>query len=189
MKILTFAAALRKDSLNRKLIHQADLLLKQNREIELDAADFRAFEMPMYDGDFEESEGIPKGAQELIKRVRAADAVIISTPEYNGGIPGTLKNALDWASRDEAGIPFDGKPLLFLGASPGGFGAVRGLWHTRVPFEAIGAYVYPELFGLPKAHQAFDDQGGFKDEKTKARLESLLRDFVDYSKRLSGNIR
>lgn len=177
MKILAFAASLRKGSFNRKLIAQAVEILKSLPGNEVDHADYREFEMPIYDGDLEESSGIPSGGQELIQRVRAADAVVISTPEYNGSIPGTLKNAIDWASRDEEN-PFDGKPILLIGASPGGFGAVRGLWHTRVPFEAMGAFVYPEMFGLPRAHQAFDENGNFVDAKNKARLQELIEPYL-----------
>ena len=179
MKVLAFAASLRKGSLNRKLIHQAVEILNASSGVIVDHADYREFEMPIYDGDAEEASGIPKGGLEFIRRIQTADALVISTPEYNGGIPGTLKNAIDWASRTDP-IPFDGKPILLLGASPGGFGAVRGLWHTRVPLEAIGGFVYPEMFGLARAHQAFDEGGNFTDSKNVARLQELIRGFLDY---------
>lgn len=185
MKVLTFAASLRKGSYNRKLIAQAVEVLKGIPGVEVDAADYREFEMPIYDGDFEEASGIPPGGKELIKRVRAADAVVISTPEYNGGIPGTLKNAIDWASREEP-IPFAGKPLLLIGASPGALGAVRSLWHTRVPFEAMGAFVYPEMLGISKAKDAFDDKGAFADPKNRSRLEKLLNFYLEYAKKIAN---
>jgi NAD(P)H-dependent FMN reductase len=185
MKILAFAASLRKGSFNRKLIAQAAEILKSSPGVELDLADYRAFEMPIYDGDLEEASGIPAGGQEFIRRIQGARALVISTPEYNGGIPGTLKNAIDWASRTDP-IPFDGKPILLLGASPGGFGAVRGLWHTRVPLEAIGALVYPEMFGIPRAHQAFDATGNFVDPKNRQRLEGLIQDYLKFAGAVSG---
>lgn len=180
MKALVFAASLRKESLNRKLAAQAAEILGTAPGVEVDHAGFREFEMPIYDGDLEESSGIPSGGQELIRRVRAADALVISTPEYNGGIPGAFKNAIDWASRADP-IPFEGKPILLLGASPGGLGAVRGLWHARIPFEAIGAFVYPEMFGLPRAHQAFDERGRFADPKNRVRLEELLKSYLAFA--------
>ena len=73
--------------------------------------------------------------------------------------------------------------MLLLGASPGALGAVRGLWHTRVPLEAIGAFVYPEMFGLPRAHQAFDEAGKFADAKNRSRLEELLGSFLKFAGR------
>jgi NAD(P)H-dependent FMN reductase len=186
MKILAFGASLRKDSFNRKVIGQVDQILRGMSGIELDHADYKEFEMPIYDGDVEEESGIPAGGKEFIRRIQAADAVIISTPEYNGGIAGTLKNAIDWSSRIDP-IPWDGKPVLLLGASPGGFGAVRGLWHTRVPFEAIGAFVYPEMFGVPRAHQAFDEKGAFVDAKNRARLEELIQSYLKFAAGLKSS--
>ena len=180
MKLLTFAASLRKESFNRKLIHQAVEILKMTPSIQVDRADYREFEMPIYDGDLEESSGIPNGGKELVRRVQAADAVVISTPEYNGGMPGTLKNALDWASRNKPN-PFEDKPLLLIGASPGGFGAVRGLWHSRVPFEAVGAFVYPEMFGLAHADQAFDESGNFSNPKNRERLEGIIQFYLKFA--------
>jgi NAD(P)H-dependent FMN reductase len=186
MRILTFSPVLRKGSFNRQLIALAAETLRQKPGVQVDQADFASeFPMPVYDGDVEEEKGIPEGAKKLIERIRAADALVVSTPEYNGGICGVFKNAIDWVSREDP-IAFDTKPLLLLGASPGALGAVRGLWHTRVPLEAIGTRVYAEMFGLPRAHQAFDEKGKLKDEKTVSRLDELLNDYVEYARRLSG---
>lgn len=179
MKILIFAASLRKDSLNKKLVTQTKNILSTLPHIEIDLADFREFEMPIYDGDLESTKGIPKGALELITRLQSADALIVSTPEYNGSIPGSLKNALDWVSRAKPN-PFDAKPVLLLGASPGALGSIRGLWHSRVPFEALGAFVYPQMFGLAKAHEAFDESGTLKDSKNLEQLTKTLSGYLKF---------
>ena len=183
MNILAFAASLREASLNRKLIAQAAAVLRHTPKIELDLADFREFEMPMYDGDMEDRDGIPPGGLEFIRRIQRADGLVMATPEYNGGIPGTLKNAIDWASRTDP-IPFEGKPVLLLGASPGGLGAVRGLWHCRVPLETIGAYVFPDMLGVPRAHQAFDASGAFVDARQLSRLQALMQAYLAFVDRL-----
>ena len=153
--------------------------------MDVDLADFREFEMAMYDGDWEARDGIPAGGREFIRRIQEADGVVISTPEYNGGIPGTLKNAIDWASRAEP-IPIEDKPILLMGASPGGRGAVRGLWHSRVPLEAIGAHVYPEMMGVSRAHQAFDDIGRLQDSNQLSWLHGLLLSYSDFVRKLHG---
>ncbi len=180
MNILVFGASLRKDSFNRKLAFQAGELLKKEKSAQVQFYDFKDFSMPPYDGDLEEaSDTLPEGAIKFIQAIEKADALVISAPEYNGGISGVLKNAIDWASRADKN-PLKGKRLLLLGASPGALGAVRGLWHTRVPFEALGCHVYPEMFGVPKAHEAFDSENRLKDEKTKNRLETLLKEFLNF---------
>jgi chromate reductase, NAD(P)H dehydrogenase (quinone) len=185
MKLFVMGAALRKGSFNRKLaMNAAEFLLELTPEDVIELADFRDFEMPIYDGDLEEGSGVPKGAIDLAAKFAANDAIVISTPEYNGGIPGALKNALDWVSRVDQN-PLDSKPLLLLGASPGALGAVRGLWHTRVPFEALGAAVYPTMFGLPKAIAAFDPKDHLSDAKTVERLKKLLSEFRTYADRLT----
>lgn len=178
-KFLMIGMSLRKDSFNKKLISNAHKILSgENSEHEFELVQFNDFPMPVYDGDLEKA-GMPEGVVSLGKKISEADAVIFSTPEYNGGMPGPFKNAVDWVSRIFP-MPWPGKQVLLLGASPGALGAIRSLGHSRVPLESIGVFVYPEMFGLPKAHEAFDENGTLKDPATTEKLKKLLFKFRDH---------
>jgi chromate reductase len=178
MNILILAASAQGASVNKKLAAAIGQLVQEAHKI--DIPDFKDFTMPMYDGDVEQTSGVPAPAQALATHIQSADAVIICTPEYNGSIPGPLKNALDWVSRLRP-HPLVAKPVLLTGASPGALGSIRGLWHTRVPFEALGALVYPEMFGLAAAHDAFDDQGAFKDSRKADQITQLTQKFLTFA--------
>lgn len=183
MKLLTFAASLRKDSLNRKLIKLvSDKLAAQGAEI--DAADFHEFDMPLYDGDIEASSGIPEGAQKLAARITAADGYVISSPEYNFSVPGTLKNAVDWLSRCKP-MPLRGKTALLVSASPSAAGGNRGLWVLRVSLELLGTHVYPDMFSLAQAPQAVTDEGQIKDPQLVKMLDRIVTGFVATATALS----
>lgn len=179
MKVLVFAASLRAASFNRKLARLAADWAAKQEGVTVDHADFREFEMPIFDSDLEASKGLPQGAQEMISRVRSADALIISSPEYNAGMPGVLKNAIDWASRARP-YPFLEKHLLLLSASAGVFGGIRGLSHARAPFEFMGTHVFPETFNLARAQDAFDESGALKDAATRDRLTKLLATYLQH---------
>lgn len=173
--------SLRKDSYNKKLITYAHrILVAENSVHQFELLQFNDFPMPVYDGDIETQNGIPDGVKQLGQKITEAKALIFSTPEYNGGIPGSFKNAIDWVSRIVP-LPWSGKQLLLLGASTGALGAIRGLGHARVPLESIGIFVYPEMFGLSLAHQAFDENGNLKEQATGGRLKKLLLKFRDHS--------
>lgn len=182
MKLLAFAASLRQASLNRKLIRVAAELARA-AGAEVDLADFREFDMPLYDGDLQ-AQGFPPGAAELARRILAADGIVISTPEYNYSIPGTLKNAIDWISRMKP-MPTAGKTVLLLAASTGMIAGYRGLWQTRIPIEGCGAYVHPDMFGLGQGATAFDEAGALLDPKQRERLDKLIRSFVEFTQKLA----
>lgn len=184
MKIFLFAAALRKDSYNKKLISVVNEFLKKN-QIETDLADFSGFNMPLYDGDIEETSGLPPGALDFKRRLEQADATIISSPEYNFSVPGTLKNLIDWISRARP-MPWKKKNILLLSASPSLVGGVRGLWHLRVPLEGCGSFVYPDMFSLASADEAFNENNLLKDAKLNSRLEKLVSEFISTSRALNA---
>lgn len=179
-KVLMMGMSLRKGSFNKKLIKNAYRLLQDVKTShEIEELHFNNYPMPVYDGDLESEEGIPKAAVELGEKIAQADALILSTPEYNGSIPGPFKNAIDWVSRISP-MPWNGKKILLLGASPGRLGAIRSLGHSRVPLTAVGTFVYPEMFGLSQAHKAFDDSDVLTDQGNEERLRELLKKFLEF---------
>ncbi len=182
MKILLFAGSLRADSLNKKLAREALRLLSAKGDVRAEFVDLKPLAIPVYDGDVESAGGIPAGVQELSRRVAGADALVISTPEYNGSIPGVLKNTIDWLSRIKPGT-LTAKHVLLVAASPGALGGVRGLWHARQPFEALGNLVYPDMMILPLADHAFNAAGELIDPKSVERLDGLLDRFLAHARR------
>ena len=175
LKVLVFGASLRADSLNRTLAALAARVAEQNGAT-VDHASMRDFDVPSYDGDVEKARGIPKGAEELRRRLLDCDAFIVSSPEYNGSMPGLFKNLIDWTSRFRP-QPFDGKQGLLMSASPSMAGGNRGLWALRMPFEHLGARIYPDMFSLAQAHKALVD-GDIVDAALRARFDKNLQAFL-----------
>lgn len=182
VKILGISGSLRKASLNSKLLHQAQQLMPEGSTLEA----MTLHGIPLYDGDVEEADGSPAAVEALKAAIRGADGVLLVTPEYNNGIPGVFKNAIDWASRppkDSPGV-FRDRPFALIGASPGGFGTIlsQDAWlpvlrtlETR--FWAGGRFM------LSRAHQAFDENGALTDEQTREMLRKNLSSYVDFIKK------
>jgi chromate reductase len=169
MKVLSFAGSLRTDSTNKKLAREALRLLAASLLARTEFIDLRDYPMPIYDGDQERNNGVPHAVTQLRAKIAEADALIIATPEYNGSISSVLKNAVDWLSRVKP-MPLAGKHLLLLSASPGGWGGIRGLWHSRVPFEALVVHVFPEMMSLPNAGSAFHETGQLHGDRAQQLL-------------------
>lgn len=175
INVLVLAASLRADSLNRKLAMLAAEVAAQTGA-KVDLASLRDFDVPGYDGDDEATRGIPDGARELGRRLAESDAFILASPEYNGSMPGVLKNLIDWTSRLRP-QPFDGRHGLLLSASPSLVGGNRGLWALRVPLEHLGARIFPDMFSLSGAHKALaGDQ--IADPALRARFEKNIQGFL-----------
>ncbi|HXE58701.1 MAG TPA: NAD(P)H-dependent oxidoreductase [Gemmatimonadales bacterium] len=183
MKVLAFAASLRKESHNRRL---AALAARYAGEAgaEVDLADFADFRVPLYDGDVERTAGLPPGARELIRRAGPAAGLLIASPEYNYSLPGTLKNLIDWVSRAKPN-PLRGKSALLLAASTSGFGGIRGLWQLRIPLEGMGVFVHPDMFALPNAARMFDDRGELTEPERAERLRNLVRGYLSAARALA----
>jgi len=177
IRVLIFAASLRSGSVNRRLADLAATVAAAGGA-EVDHAHMREFDCPSYNGDVQDHEGFPAGAEELRRRLEAADAFILASPEYNFTMPGMLKNVVDWVSRYRP-QPFKGKHALLISASPSMAGGNRGLWSLRVPLEHLGAHVYPDMFSLAQAYQAFDGDGGIVDATLSAWFANTITGFLD----------
>lgn len=177
IRFLVFSASLRDDSLNTRLAQLAAQVIEGKRG-KVDFANMREFDAPSYNQDQESDNGHPTGAEELRKRLLANDAFIISSPEYNGSMPGFLKNAIDWVSRFRP-QPFNERHALLMSASPSMGGGNKGLWSLRMPLEHLGARVFPDMFSLATAHKAFTADGTITDATLAKRFEGNLAAFMD----------
>jgi chromate reductase len=166
--VLTICGSLRKGSLNRALINALPGLASAGMAF-AEAPPYRGF--PHYDADLQMSEGFPAGVTVLADAIRAADGVIIVSPEYNWTIPGALKNALDWLSRMPE-QPFKEKPILIQSVTGGPLGGARMQYHLRMALTYLNAFI----FGTP---EVFVGMGQMKfDEKTLALTDEPTRKII-----------
>lgn len=181
LNILGIAGSLRAGSLNRALIRAAAELAPDGMTIET----FDLADVPLYNGDVEER-GDPPGVAAFKKAITAADGVLFATPEYNHGVPGVMKNAVDWASRPPRGAPLGGKPVGLIGASPGQTGTARGQSQLRQAFEFTNSFCMPQPELLVfRAHEKFDGNGKLTDADTARYLVRYLAAFGDWVKRFA----
>jgi chromate reductase len=166
--LLGISGSLRSGSYNRKLMREAGRLFGPAEFVE---ADLR---LPLYDGDLEEAEGIPASVQLLADQIAAADAVVISTPEYNKSISGVLKNALDWVSRTKNN-PWSGKPVAIMAATAGRAGGERAQYALRLCMVPFRPYLLmgPEV-SLAQNSAQFDDAGLLTNEQYEKALTDLM---------------
>jgi chromate reductase, NAD(P)H dehydrogenase (quinone) len=172
-RIVAFAGSLRQKSYNRALIEAAREVAPEGMTIET----VEIGNLPFYNADVE-SEGDPPVVTEFKRELERADGLLISTPEYNDGIPGVLGNALEWASRLPGQAPLSGKPVAVMGASPSQVGTARAQLYLRQILNHVHARVLPppELL-VAQAHLRFDPELHLRDESTRRVLASLLQRF------------
>jgi len=178
-QILGISGSLRRGSYNSALLKTALSLMDTGAELEL------AFlhGIPLYDGDVEASDGIPQTVRDLKGKVMACDGLLLATPEYNNGIPGVFKNAIDWMSRPPADIPkvFGSRPVTVIGASPGGFGTVLAQNAWLPVLRTLGTRPW---FGgrllVSRAQRAFNEAGEMVDETVRTQLRDYLHGFVQF---------
>jgi chromate reductase, NAD(P)H dehydrogenase (quinone) len=180
MTILGIAGSLRSGSMNRAALRAAEKLTPEGVRLEV----FQLDGIPPFNQD--EENHPPAIVTEFKARIRAADAILFVTPEYNYSIPGVLKNAIDWASRPYGDSAWEGKPAAIMGASPGAIGTARAQYHLRQVFVGldIRALNRPEVM-ISNAPQRFDEHGVLTDESTKEHIRKLLQALVDWTKQIA----
>lgn len=184
LRVLTICGSLRKNSYNHALVRALPSLAPAGMSL-TDAPPYDT--IPFYNQDLQDAEGFPAPVQALADAVRAADGVIIVTPEYNWTIPGALKNALDWVSRMKD-QPFKEKPVAIQSASQGPLGGARMQYHMRMALTYMNAFVFgtPEIF-VSMAQNKFDKATlELTDQPTKDILKTQLAAFAGFIQRVKA---
>jgi chromate reductase len=180
MRILAISGSLRAGSYNTTLARAAAALAPEGVEVELfsDLGD-----LPLFDEDLEGGEAA--SVQSLRERIAEADALLVVTPEYNGSLPGVLKNALDWASRPRAQAALRGKTVAVAGTSTGQYGALWAIQDLRRVLGVAGARVIDGEVSVPRAREAFDELGAPTSPVVAERLRGHLDALVDEARVLA----
>lgn len=176
------AGSLRRGSYNASLLRAA--VASAPEGVTVEEGTIRG--IPLYDGDLEAEHGIPEAVQTLKEKIAAADGLLIVTPEYNNGIPGVLKNAIDWLSRPPGDMArvFGDKPVAILGASPGRFGTAmaQAAWLPVLRALSVRPYFGPRVL-VGGAAQVFDADGQLVDARVREQLVKLLEGFAEFARR------
>jgi len=177
--ILGFAGSLRKGSCNKALLRAAMELLPKDARLEI----FDLEGILPFNQDLETQ--MPEKVKEFKAKIRAADAILIATPEHNYSIPGVLKNAMDWASRPYGDNSFEGKPVALMSASTGMLGGARAQYHLRQTFVFLDMHPInrPEVI-VTFAPEKIDEKGRVTDETTRKFIRELLENLVAWTRRL-----
>lgn len=177
ISIIGFAGSLRKASYNKAILRAALDVVPEDAELKI----FDLEGIPLFNQDFEKNP--PEIVRDFKAKIKSADAVLISTPEYNYSIPGVLKNAIDWASRPYGDNSFEGKPVAVMGASIGMLGSARAQYHLRQCFVFLNMHPLnnPEVM-VPFVSDKIDEKGRLSDKQTIDFIKELLSSLVDLAK-------
>ncbi len=178
MKLIFVSGSLRKGSFNTRL---ARLMAEQAPEgVTAEVATLHG--IPLYDGDVEEADGIPETVESLRSRIKAADGLVLVTPEYNAGMPGVFKNALDWLTRpgEEMKPTFGGRPTALAGATPGAWGTGFAQAGALINLRQLGCHLFPDHLRISKAGNVLPADGE-PDEKLVEQVEKWLTGFLSFA--------
>ena len=188
-RILAFAGSIRGESFNARLVRVAAEGARTSGA-DVTILDLADYPLPLFDQDFEQQQGTPENATKLKQQFLDHDGLLISSPEYNSSITPLLKNTIDWVSRSASGeeplAAYRHKVAAIMAASPGGLGGLRGLVHVRSILSSIGVIVLPDQVAVPRAFEAFDDDGQIKDEKRRAQVQGLGQSLATTLSKLAG---
>ena len=176
-RILGISGSLRAGSFNTALLRAAQELAPAGMALEVATL----HGIPLYDGDLEQRDGSPPAVQALKAKVLASDGLLLATPEYNNGIPGVFKNAIDWLSRPGSGIPalFGDRPVAVIGASLGGFGTILAQTAWLPVLRTLGCRQWAGgRLLVSRAGQAFGEDGTLQDDKVRAQLGAFVQGFA-----------
>lgn len=176
-RILGISGSLRAASFNTALLRAARRAAPEGVEIEIATL----HGIPLYDGDLEAAAGIPEAVDALKARIRASDALLLATPEYNNGMPGVLKNAIDWLSRPAGELRqlFGGRPLALMGASPSGFGTLLAQAAWLPVLKSLGVQIWTgKSLMLSRAHQTIGADGEIIDEAALKTIADFVAGYV-----------
>lgn len=179
LTILGIPGSLRRGSYNRGALRAAQELVPEGAKVEI----FDLDGIPLFNQD--EEKNPPAKVKELKERIRAADGILFSTPEYNYSVPGVLKNAIDWASRPYGDSAWNDKPVAVMGASPSYLGTARAQYHLRQSFIFLNMHSLngPEVM-ISNARERFDEHGNLTDPKTREPIQKMLQIFVQWIRQL-----
>lgn len=180
--ILGIPGSLRKGSFNRLALQAAQNLVPAGAHIDI----FDLHQIPVFNQDQEKTP--PPSVVEFKKQIRAADAILFATPEYNYSTSGVLKNAIDWASRPYGDSAWNDKPAAIMSAAGGVLGGARAQYALRQSFIFLNMHALnlPEVM-IAKANEKFDDHGNFTDEAGKKLIQQMLENLVTWTRRLKNN--
>lgn len=181
ISILGFAGSLRKGSYNKAILRAAVEMVPKEAELEI----FDLEGIPPFNQDLENDP--PEKVKEFKKKIKAADAILLATPEANYTVPGVLTNAMSWASRPYGDNAFDGKPVAVVGASIGMLGTARAQYHLRQSFVWLNMYPLnaPEVM-VPFAQEKIDANGRVTDQKTREKIKELLERLVVWTRKFKS---
>jgi NAD(P)H-dependent FMN reductase len=181
MKLIALSGSLRKNSFNTRLARAMADGAPAGTEIEVATL----HGIPLYNGDDEEATGIPEAVESLRTRIKSSDGLILVTPEYNAGMPGVFKNALDWLTRpgEELKPTFGGRATALAGATPGAWGTAFSQAGSLISLRQLGVFLFPDYLRVSRAGDRFDEKGA-PDEKLADQITKWLEGFAGFAGRL-----